>query len=47
LAVRFDRKANLEDIHLINEQKANDAELKEAQSAIGSLNDRIKQIAII
>ena len=42
LAVRFDRKADLEMIHDLNLGKANDADLKEVSNALGSLNERVK-----
>ena len=47
LALRFDRKADLELIHNLNIEKANDIELKEVSSALGFLNERVKQIAVI
>jgi transcriptional regulator NrdR family protein len=47
LAVRFDRKADLGMINDLNVSKANDTELKEVSNALGSLNERVKQIAVI
>lgn len=47
LAVRFERKADLEMIYNLQNEKANEADLKEIQSAIGNLNEKLKQIAVI
>ena len=42
LAVRFDRKADLRMIHDLNLQKANEHDLQIVQTAIESLNERVK-----
>lgn len=42
LAVRFDRKADLEMIHDLKVQKANGVDLENTQNALGNLNERVK-----